>query len=662
MNHTTFSALGLPEPLLAAVEQLGYEEPSHIQAASIPLALEGKDLIGLSETGSGKTAAFGLAGLARIDWENPDPQMLVICPTRELAVQVCAEVQRLGAKLPRLRAVAVYGGAPIDRQIRALHQGVQVIVGTPGRLIDHVERGTLELDSIRVTVLDEADRMLDMGFADEMEALLRALPEERQTLFFSATMNDAVSRIIQRYGKNPELVKIEREALTVESIEQVCYEARQRSRIELISRLIDLEQPRLSIVFCNTKRAVDECTEELLARGYSADRLHGDIAQTMRERVLRLFREGTVEILVATDVAARGIDISDIDLVFNYELPQDPEDYVHRIGRTGRAGRSGKAISFIHGRDIYRIKTIERYTRQPIVRAEIPSVAEVENRLAEQLIETVRERLAEGGYEKGVTALSPLQEEGHEWQAIAGVLMALLRETTSREGEEIIEDRQPGPNDRKERRRERDDREPGAEAPSWEPHEAGAGRERRFERKPRPEGPEGPEPGMVKLFLSLGKNQHIAPGDIVGMLHNECHLERGTVGRIQLFPNFSLVEVAEGEASRVIELAAGTTLRGKSFRIDYDRGPKDGPPREGGFRSGGPREGGYREGGFRKEGGGYRKPGGFGNQSWEDRGPRGFRGGDRERRGNDRFDDRRGGEKRHWRGDRDDRRRRDDRD
>jgi len=487
--------------------------------------------------------------------------------------------------------------------------------------------------------------MLDMGFADEMEALLRALPEERQTLFFSATMNDAVSRIIQRYGKNPQLVQIERESLTVESIEQVCYEARQRSRIELISRLLDLEQPRLSIIFCNTKRAVDECTEELLARGYSADRLHGDIAQTMRERVLRLFREGTVEILVATDVAARGIDVNDVDLVFNYELPQDPEDYVHRIGRTGRAGRSGKAVSFIHGRDMYRIKTIERYTRQPIVRAEIPSVAEVENRLAEQLIDSVRERIAEGGFEKAITALQSIQEEGQEWQTIAGALMSLLRDSNGREGEEIAEDRQPGPNDRRERR-PREDRPDRPErrdntegGPSWEPRDPSGGRrERDFERKPRPQSGEGPEPGMVKLFLSLGKNQRINPGDIVGMLHNECHLERGTVGRIQLFPNFSLIEVAEGEASRAIESASNATLRGLTFKIDYDRGPRDGGPREGGPRDGGfRREGGPREGGFRG------KPGGFGHSGgWEDRGGGGgYRG---ERRGGDRYDDRpRGG-------------------
>ncbi|NLT70126.1 MAG: DEAD/DEAH box helicase [Verrucomicrobiaceae bacterium] len=619
VNHSTFAQLGLPEVLLAAVEQLGYEEPSLIQVASIPPALAGKDIIGLSETGSGKTAAFGLAGLARIDWENPQPQMLVICPTRELAVQVCAELQRLGSKLPRLRALAVYGGAPIDRQIRALRQGTQVIVGTPGRLIDHVERGTLDLTSVGITVLDEADRMLDMGFADEMESLLRALPEDRQTMFFSATMNDAVSRIIKRYGKDPQLIEIERESLTVDSIEQVCYEARQRSRIELISRIIDLEQPRLSIIFCNTKRAVDECTEELLARGYSADRLHGDIAQTMRERVLRLFREGTVEILVATDVAARGIDVNDVDLVFNYELPQDPEDYVHRIGRTGRAGRSGKAVSFIHGRDIYRIKTIERYTRQTIVRAEIPTAEAVESRLAEQLIGAVAERIAEGNFDDAIAALQPLRDAGHEWEQIAGVLMTLMRESTGREGEEIAEDRSGRSHDR----REREPRE------SFEDRPHGGGRRER-DFKPRGQRDDAVEPGMVKLFLSLGKNQHVSPGDIVGMFHNEFHLESGTVGRIQLFPNFSLVEVAEGEAAHAIEQAGRAQLRGKTFRLDYDRGRPEG---HGGGHGGGKwkdRSGGGKSGGYGGGGGRFRddRPrGGYGggkpsNRDRYDRGRR----------------------------------------
>lgn len=573
MNPTSFAALGLPESLLAAVEQLGYEEPSQIQAASIPVALEGRDLIGLSETGSGKTAAFGLSGLARIDCDQTEPQMIVICPTRELAVQVCEDLQRLGATLPRLRAIAVYGGAPMERQIRALQRGVQLVVGTPGRLLDHVRRGTLALNHVRIAILDEADRMLDMGFADEMEELLGGLPPERQTLFFSATMNDAVNRIIRRYGRDPQLIEIQREKLTVDSIEQVCYEARQRSRVELLSRIIDLEQPRLSIIFCNTKRAVDECTEELLARGYSADRLHGDIAQTMRERVLRLFREGTVEILVATDVAARGIDISEIDIVFNYELPQDPEDYVHRIGRTGRAGRSGKAVSFIHGRDIHRIRTIERYTRQPIVKAEIPSAADVELALDAQLVESIQERIGAGSSEKSLVLLQPLNESGHAWDQIAGALMDLLREGNSREGEEIIEDRPSRP------QRERGARDETRESRgSDRPEKSPEFRRDRSERPARPERSGSHEPseaGMVSLFLNLGKNHEIRPGDIVGMLHNECHLEHGMVGRIQLLPWFSLVDVDESMAAEVIERAKHAQLRGNTFKLDYDRGPKN---------------------------------------------------------------------------------------
>ncbi|MEC5128090.1 DEAD/DEAH box helicase [Verrucomicrobiales bacterium BCK34] len=654
MSDSSFSSLGLPEALVAGVEQLGFEEPSSIQSAAIPVALSGKDLIGLSETGSGKTAAFGLPALAAMDLDNPSPQLLVLCPTRELAVQVCAELQRLGSQLPRLRAIAIYGGAPIDRQIRALKQGTQVVVGTPGRVIDHVKRGTLDLSSIKINVLDEADRMLDMGFQDEMESILRALPEERQTMFFSATMNRGVSRLIEGFGKNPETIQIERESLTVDSIEQVCFEARHRSRIELVSRVIELEQPKLTIIFCNTKRAVDECTEAMLARGYSADRLHGDIAQGLRERVLRLFREGTIEILVATDVAARGIDVNDVDLVVNYELPQDPEDYVHRIGRTGRAGRSGKAVSFIAGRDIYRIKTIERYIRQSIPMAEIPSQELVETHLADQLTATVSDKLselpdgAEGegtseenpaptAHELAIQALQPLREQGHDWDDIAGVLMTLLREMTAREGEQIAEDNpnyKGGKGDRRDRG-DRDDR--GGDS---------GGRERR-ERRPREDRNQGPDEGMSRLFLSLGKHDNVGAGDIVGMLHNECHLERGTVGRIQLFPNFSLVDVADSDVDHAISESRNAKLRGKSFKLDRDRGPRtDGegggrPSGGGGFGGGGDRRGrddrrgggggggGYRGGGG---GGGYR---GGGDRGGDERGG-GYRGGGRsggERRG-----------------------------
>lgn len=543
------------------MSELGFEEPSAIQAATIPVALEGKDIVGLSETGSGKTAAFALPALAGIDCENPTPQLLVICPTRELAVQVCEEINRLGARIPRLKTVAIYGGAPMMRQIRALNQGTQVIVGTPGRLIDHVQRETLDLEHIKTVILDEADRMLDMGFLDEMESLLRAVPEERQTLFFSATMNRHVEKLIHQFGKEPETIQIERKTLTVELIEQVSYEVRQQSKCEVLSRILDMEQPRLSIVFCNTKRAVDECTEALLARGYSADRLHGDISQILRERVLRLFREGTVDVLVATDVAARGIDVDNVDLVINYDLPQDPEDYVHRIGRTGRAGRSGKAVSFMFGRDVYRLQTIERFTRQKIRRAVIPTKQDVEGRLATQLLESIQENLATQAYEDCSGDIQALSDAGHDLFDIANVALSMLREVTGRESEDIAEDRPKDPSAPRERREGRD-REPGKR------------------RQRRDDGET--EEGMTRLFLNLGKAQRVKPGDIAGMMHNELGLPREAVGKISMAPRFSLVEVGDEFVETAIAEAKQAKLRGKKFILDVDRasGSGGGPPKE----------------------------------------------------------------------------------
>lgn len=630
MTKKSFSELGLPENLVAAVEELGYEEPSAIQEAAIPAAMEGRDIVGLSETGSGKTAAFGLASLARVDVGNAAPQVLVVCPTRELAVQVCGEIQRLGSKMPGLHATPVYGGAPMDRQIRALRNGTHVVVGTPGRLIDHIQRGTLKLDQVGIAVLDEADRMLDMGFAEDMENILRALADNHQTLFFSATMNSAVQRLIKKFGNEPETIQIEHKSATVDSIEQVCFEVRQRSRIELVSRVIDLEQPKLAIIFCNTKRSVDECAEALLARGYSADRLHGDIAQSMRERVLRLFREGVVEVLVATDVAARGIDVDDIDLVINYELPQDPEDYVHRVGRTGRAGRSGKAVSFIYGRDAYRIKTIERFIRQQIPKGVIPTQEEVNTHLADQLIESVALQLEQEASDNHVALLNQLKEKGHEWENIAAALMALLQETTAREGEEIIEDKPGGG-----RGDRRDDRRPDRR----DDFDLNDDRRRddRPPRRPR-EDYNGPEEGMVQLFLSLGKRDNISPGDIVGMLHNECQLERGTVGRIRLMPNFTFVEVAKDSAPKAIDMSAQAQLRGRDFKLDYDKGERRTGPREGGSGGGDDRQGGggggyrgERRGGGGGQGGGYRGGGGQGGGGHRGRREGGGGGGYRDR-------------------------------
>lgn len=558
METPPFSEFGLPPELLAAVESLGYERPSPIQALAIPPALEGKDLFGLSQTGSGKTAAFGLPMLARLDLDLKRTQALILCPTRELANQVCEEVHRLGSHMVALRAIPVYGGAPMDRQLRALRAGTHVVVGTPGRVLDHLRRGSLDPSLIKTMILDEADRMLDMGFREEMEELLAALPKERQAMFFSATINRGVTRLVEHYANNPEFIKVEQKSKTVTTIDQSCYEVRQRSKVEVLSRLLDIEVSRLSLVFCNTKRSVDECTEALLARGYTVDRLHGDITQQMRERVLNRFREGTIEVLVATDVAARGLDIDEIDLVINYDLPQDPEDYVHRVGRTGRAGRSGRAVSFVFGRDIHRLETIERYTRSPIRRERVPSQEQVEGRLADRLFDQLKDRIVDKKYDNYEAQLDRLLEQGLTATDVVNTLFTMLREEGGREFNPIQEDREePG------QRRQRNRREP---------REA---REPRERRGPRDHSGSHDNANYVPLFLSLGKEHGVKVGEIIGMLYNEAGLPQGSIGHVKLFPRSSRIDVEAEYADRLIEVVKGSTLRGRKFILDHDRGPGD---------------------------------------------------------------------------------------
>jgi len=573
METPPFSELGLPASLLEAIETLGYERPSPIQAMSIPAALQGRDLVGLSATGSGKTAAFALPALALLDVNSLYPQVLILCPTRELAVQVCEDVHRLGSKLTGLHATPVYGGAPMDRQLRALRSGAQLIVGTPGRLLDHLRRGSLDASRVKLAILDEADRMLDMGFRDEMDELLAALPAEHQTLFFSATMNPGVSRLIQRFGKNPEIIEVQQKSRTVSTVDQSYFEVRQRSKVEVLSRILDMSPPRLAVIFCNTKRSVDECTEDLVNRGYAADRLHGDMTQQMRERVLKRFREGSVELLVATDVAARGLDIDEIDIVFNYDLPTDPEDYVHRIGRTGRAGRSGRAVSFVYGREIYRIQSIERYTRSVIRRERIPSQEQVEGRRADLIFDSLKERLESGKFDAYQDNIDRLLEQGHTPTDIAGALVTLLREASGREGSAIEEDREP------ERRDPRDPKFQKSRDPSFQREGGPSPRQERPERQERSGSREvhSAEAGMASLFLSLGKTHGVMAKEIVGMLYREAGLPDGCLGRISLFPKHSLVDVPETFVQQVIERTRNARLRGRPFRIDRDRGPQDRP-------------------------------------------------------------------------------------
>ena len=438
-----FTDLGLRPELLEGIRRLGFETPSPIQAQTIPLAVKGNDIVGLSQTGSGKTAAFALPALHKVDTTQMKTQVLILCPTRELAVQVCEETNRLASVMEDLIATPVYGGAPIDRQIRALRKGAHIVVGTPGRIMDHLRRKTLNTEAVRICVLDEADRMLDMGFREDMEVILDALPEGRQTLFFSATMNRGVKSLIGAYSNQAKQISIERRALTVDTIEQTYYEVRNRSKIEVLCRILDMETRPRGIVFCNTKQMVETAAEALVARGYACDRIHGDITQNNRERVIRKFKEGSIELLVATDVAARGLDIDDVDLVFNYDLPYDPEDYVHRIGRTGRAGRSGKSVTFVYGKDIYRLEAIERYTRQVVRRMPVPSLEDVEGRKANKAFDQVRSLLEDGTYKRYDALVDRLLDVGHTPTDIASALFSLLNKTDDSLSESIIEDTEP---------------------------------------------------------------------------------------------------------------------------------------------------------------------------------------------------------------------------
>ena len=360
MNIVKFEDLQINDNIKRAVLEMGFEEPSPIQAQAIPRILTGIDVIGQAQTGTGKTAAFSIPILEMVDPEDKSLQAVVLCPTRELAIQVSTEIRKIGKYMHGIKTLPVYGGQPIDRQIKSLKSGVQVVIGTPGRVIDHINRKTLKMDKVKMVILDEADEMLDMGFREDIEMILDKTPEERQTTFFSATMPKGILDLTKKFQKDPEHIKVVRKELTVPNIKQYYIETKSANKLEVLCRLVDVYDPKLSVVFCNTKRGADELVSDLQARGYFADALHGDLKQTQRDIVMDKFRNGTIDILVATDVAARGIDVDDVEAVFNYDLPQDEEYYVHRIGRTGRAGRTGISFTFVFGKEMRKMKDIER--------------------------------------------------------------------------------------------------------------------------------------------------------------------------------------------------------------------------------------------------------------------------------------------------------------
>ncbi len=428
MEKRPFSELGLSPEILKAVDKMGFEEASPIQTAVIPHALGGRDVVGQSATGSGKTAAFAIPAIEKVDVQMKKAQVLVLCPTRELAVQVSEEFGKLAFFKRGLMEVPIFGGQSYERQFRALAAGAQVVIGTPGRVMDHMERGSLRLDNLKVVVLDEADRMLDMGFRDDIEHILKSVPvATRQCLFFSATMPRMIQDLIKRYTRNPEWVRIEAHAANAPQVDQIYYEVDRRSKIEVLTRLIDLNDFRFGIVFCSTKIMVDELDEHLHARGYSTDRLHGDITQAQRTRVMDKFRRRGFEFLVATDVAARGLDVDDLEVVFNYDLPNDAEDYTHRIGRTGRAGKKGKAFTFVSGRELYKLQSMIHYARLKIRRERVPSLDEVEEAKGNVFVEKLRATLDEKKFRSHDQMFDRLLEQGYTSTDIASALIHMMQ-------------------------------------------------------------------------------------------------------------------------------------------------------------------------------------------------------------------------------------------
>ncbi|MDQ6939057.1 MAG: DEAD/DEAH box helicase, partial [Verrucomicrobiota bacterium] len=544
MKKKLFAELGLAPEILKAIERMGFEEASPIQSAAIPVLLEGADVVGQSQTGSGKTAAFGIPAIQLVDANLRAPQVLILCPTRELAVQVAEEIAKLAFFKRGVRELPIYGGQSYERQFRGLSAGAQIIIGTPGRVMDHLERKSLKLDQIKMVILDEADRMLDMGFVDDIKTILREVPNERQTVFFSATIPRPIQELIKKFTRNPINVRIEAEAMTVPAIDQVYYEVDRRSKLEVLCRLIDLEDVKLAIIFCATKMMVDELTEHLIARGYGADKLHGDMTQAMRERVMGRFRKRKVEFLVATDVAARGLDVDDIEIVFNYDLPHDGEDYVHRIGRTGRAGKGGKAVTFVAGREIYRLENIQRFTKSRIRRERIPSAEEVEGKRATAFAEALRETLEKGEYKRHDELLDRLLAQDYSPTDIASALIHLLGDDKSSAQQVIPEDRPRREQERNPRAREQ--REQTRQ--DYERHETPA------RRGPREEaGMISHEPGMVRLAFNAGRAHSVQPGDFVGVIAGVTAIPKGEIGAIHLQATKTLVDVAEARVPLLLK-------------------------------------------------------------------------------------------------------------
>ncbi|ULU24820.1 DEAD/DEAH box helicase [Dyella terrae] len=610
-----FAALGLHPELLRALTDVGYESPSPIQAATIPPLLEGRDVLGQAQTGTGKTAAFALPILSRIDLKPGKPQALVLAPTRELAIQVAEAFQRYATHMPGLQVLPIYGGQSYGPQLHSLKRGVQIVVGTPGRVIDHLERGTLDLSELKFLVLDEADEMLRMGFIDDVEKVLQATPPERQVALFSATMPSQIRKIAQQHLKDPREVTIKSSTTTAANIRQRYWFVSGMHKLDAMTRILEAEPFDAMIIFARTKSATEELAEKLQARGLAAAAINGDIAQAQRERVIQQLKDGKLDILVATDVAARGLDVERISHVMNYDIPYDTESYVHRIGRTGRAGRSGEAILFVTPREKGMLRAIERATRQPIEEMKLPTVEAVNDVRIAKFKQRISDTIAVG--ELGL--FQQLIEQYEQEHNIPAVEIAAALARIAQGNQPLLLTPPP--------KREFTPREPGRERE----HSRDRGdREHRGEREqrprdrdrdagprdftPRPVRPHHTEEGKSTYRIEVGHEHGVKPGNIIGAIANEAGLESQHIGRLSIRGEYSLIDLPAGMPAEVFQHLQKVWVSQQQLRIrewdGNDSGASEAPPHRPG--------GGNRPGGFKKPGG-KPKPHGHGGGN---KGPR----------------------------------------
>ncbi|WP_313070957.1 DEAD/DEAH box helicase [Lacrimispora sp.] len=559
METMRFDELQLDERILRAVADMGFEEASPIQAQAIPVQVEGRDIIGQAQTGTGKTAAFGIPLLQKVDPKVKKLQAIALCPTRELAIQVADEIRRLAKYMHGVKVVPIYGGQDIVKQIRSLKDGTQVIIGTPGRVMDHMRRKTVKFDTVRTVVMDEADEMLNMGFLEDMETILSQLPEDRQTVMFSATMPSAIMEIARKFQQDPVTVKVVKKELTVPKVTQYYYEVKPKSKVEVMCRLLDMYAPKLSVAFCNTKKQVDELVQALQGRGYFAEGLHGDLKQIQRDRVMNSFRNGKTEILVATDVAARGIDVDDVEAVFNYDLPQDDEYYVHRIGRTGRANREGIAFSFVVGKEVYKLRDIQRYCKTKITPQAVPSLNDVTAIKVDKILESVADTIADTDLSKMVNIIEQkIQEEEYTSLDLAA---ALLKRLMGEENEDIIDVKEPRSLDTL------DNLFGGGSRGNSRGGRVGGRGGRSDSSSSR-----GEREDMARLFINIGKNQNVKPGDILGAIAGESGIPGKMVGSIDMYDKYTFVEVPRENADVVLQAMKDVKIKGKNIHMEKANG------------------------------------------------------------------------------------------